>query len=104
MLKAFEVVRKKMGIDDPTAPLPPGTPAPAPPVSSPAAGLGVGTGGATGGGVGSLAARRLEQSSRFPQTSEMSIEKWTEIHDPSYLLSYSNWHACIIQLRSTLHL
>lgn len=75
MLKAFEVVRKKMGIDDPTAPLPPGTPAPAPPVSSPAAGLGVGTGGATGGGVGSLAARRLEQSSRFPQTSEMSIEK-----------------------------
>jgi len=56
MLKTFEVVRKKMGIDDPTAPPPPGTPAPAPPTSSPAAGLGPGTGGVTGGGVGSLAA------------------------------------------------
>jgi hypothetical protein len=75
MLKAFEVVHKKMGIDDPTAPPPPGTPAPAPPVSSPAVGLGLGTGSATGGGVGSLITRRLEQSSRFPQTSEMSIKK-----------------------------
>ena len=46
MLKTFEVVRKKMGIDDPTAPPPPGTPAPAPP--SPATG--------TGGAIGSLAA------------------------------------------------
>ena len=44
MLKTFEVVRKKMGIDDPTAPPPPGTPAPAPPASSPAAGSGTGTG------------------------------------------------------------
>ena len=52
MLKTFEVVRKKMGIDDPTAPPPPGTPAPAPPTSSPG---GTGTGGATSG-VGSLAA------------------------------------------------
>jgi hypothetical protein len=51
MLKTFEVVRKKMGIDDPTAPPPPGTPSPAPPASSPAAGPGTG-----GGGVGSLAA------------------------------------------------
>ena len=54
MLKTFEVVRKKMGIDDPTAPPPPGTPAPAPPSSSPAAGPGTATGG--GGGVASLAA------------------------------------------------
>jgi hypothetical protein len=51
MLKTFEIVRKKMGIDDPTAPPPPGTPAPAPPASSPAVGLGTG-----GGGIGSLAA------------------------------------------------
>jgi hypothetical protein len=49
MLKTFEIVRKKMGIDDPTAPPPPGTPAPAPPSSSLAAGPG-------GGGVVSLAA------------------------------------------------
>jgi hypothetical protein len=47
MLKTFEVVRKKMGIDDPTAPPPPGTPAPGPPASA---------GPGTGGGVGSLAA------------------------------------------------
>lgn len=49
MLKTFEVVRKKMGIDDPTAPPPPGTPALAPPGSA-------GPGGAIGSGVGSLAA------------------------------------------------
>jgi hypothetical protein len=52
MLKTFEVVRKKMGIDDPTAPPPPGTPSPAPPASSP---VGPGTGGTTNG-VGSIAA------------------------------------------------
>lgn len=52
MLKTFEVVRKKMGIDDPTAPPPPGTPSPAPPSSSPA---GPGTGGVTSSGVGSIA-------------------------------------------------
>ncbi|KAF8464993.1 hypothetical protein DFH94DRAFT_389798 [Russula ochroleuca] len=34
MLKTFELVRKKMGIDDPTAPPPPGIPAPTPVVSS----------------------------------------------------------------------
>jgi hypothetical protein len=53
MLKTFEVVRKKMGIDDPTAPPPPGTPAPAPPGFSHATGTGTGMGS---GGVGSLAA------------------------------------------------
>ena len=50
MLKTFEVVRKKMGIDDPTAPPPPGIPTSAPPVSSLATDTGSG-----GGGVGSLA-------------------------------------------------
>ncbi len=51
MLKTFEVVRKKMGIDDPTAPPPPGTPSPVPPTS---VGPGPGMGGVVG--VGSLAA------------------------------------------------
>jgi hypothetical protein len=44
MLKTFEVVRKKMGIDDPTAPPPPGTPAPAPLGASLATGTGMGSG------------------------------------------------------------
>ena len=51
MLKTFEVVRKKMGIDDPTAPPPPGILTSAPPVASLATGNGSG-----GSGVGSLAA------------------------------------------------
>jgi len=38
MLKTFELVRKKMGIDDPTAPPPPGAPAPTPPTSAGAPG------------------------------------------------------------------
>ena len=46
MLKTFEVVRKKMGIDDPTAPPPPGIPTTAPPVSSFATDTGSGGGGA----------------------------------------------------------
>jgi hypothetical protein len=49
MLKTFEVVRKKMGIDDPTAPPPPGIPTSASPVASLATGIG-------SGGVGALAA------------------------------------------------
>lgn len=46
MLKTFEVVRKKMGIDDPTAPPPPGAPISTPPSSA----------GMSGGNMGSLAA------------------------------------------------
>jgi hypothetical protein len=44
MLKTFEVVRKKMGIDDPTAPPPPGIAAPTPLVSSLTTGMGMGSG------------------------------------------------------------
>jgi len=40
MLKTFEVVRKKMGIDDPTAPPPPGVPGATPPTSAGALGTG----------------------------------------------------------------
>jgi len=40
MLKTFEIVRKKMGIDDPTAPPPPGAPAATPPSSAGALGTG----------------------------------------------------------------
>jgi SAM domain (Sterile alpha motif) len=46
MLKTFELVRKKMGIDDPTAPPPPGIPAPTPVVSSLTTGSGMGPLGA----------------------------------------------------------
>jgi len=49
MLKTFEIVRKKMGIDDPTAPPPPGAPISSPPSSAGATGMG-------GGSTGSLAA------------------------------------------------
>ena len=49
MLKTFEIVRKKMGIDDPTAPPPPGAPISTPPSSAGATGMG-------GGSTGSLAA------------------------------------------------
>jgi len=45
MLKTFEVVRKKMGIDDPTAPPPPGIPTSASPVAS------LATGNGSGGGI-----------------------------------------------------
>jgi hypothetical protein len=43
MLKTFELVRKKMGIDDPTAPPPPGAPTSTPPSSIGAAGTGGGS-------------------------------------------------------------
>ena len=43
MLKTFEVVRKKMGIDDPTALPPPGASVPTPPTSAGAVGMGGGT-------------------------------------------------------------
>jgi len=48
MLKTFEIVRKKMGIDDPTAPPPPGAPISTPPSSAGVTGMG-------GGSTGSLA-------------------------------------------------
>jgi SAM domain (Sterile alpha motif) len=46
MLKTFELVRKKMGIDDPTAPPPPGIPAPTPVAPSLTTGSGLGSLGA----------------------------------------------------------
>lgn len=46
MLKTFELVRKKMGIDDPTAPPPPGIPAPTPVAPSITTGSGLGSLGA----------------------------------------------------------
>ena len=50
MLKTFEVVRRKMGIDDPTAPPPPPPPSGAPPPSSTST-LGSSTGSGGGGGI-----------------------------------------------------
>jgi len=44
MLKTFEIVRKKMGIDDPTAPPPPGASISTPPSSAGATGMGGSTG------------------------------------------------------------
>ncbi|KAI0299622.1 hypothetical protein BC826DRAFT_995582 [Russula brevipes] len=48
MLKTFEVVRKKMGIDDPTAPPPPAAPVPTVPTSAGSAGTGSGAGSLVG--------------------------------------------------------
>jgi hypothetical protein len=48
MLKTFEVVRKKMGIDDPTAPPPPAAPVPTAPTSAGSAGTGSGAGSLVG--------------------------------------------------------
>ena len=50
MLKTFEVVRRKMGIDDPTAPPLPQPPSGAPPPSSTST-LGSSTGSGVGGGI-----------------------------------------------------